>query len=98
VGLRGSDVSFSFAESAGKPGWIRGSVYTNEPIGNKVIMVADVNGTQIYIVAPNDTQAEIDRPVCIRLDMKNAIFFDAQSGGYIARHDAANRVRKPEVR
>jgi multiple sugar transport system ATP-binding protein len=91
VGLRGTDVSFSFAE---EPGWIRGSVYTNEPIGNKVIMVADVNGTHIYLVAPNDTQAEIDRTVRIQLNMKNAIFFDAQSGGYIARHDAASRVRE----
>ncbi|MDR1620862.1 MAG: ABC transporter ATP-binding protein [Synergistaceae bacterium] len=91
VGLRGGDVSFRFSE---EPGWIRGSVYTNEPIGNKVIMVVDVRGTQIYLVAPNDTQTEIDRPVWIGLNMKNAIFFEAESGQYIVRHDAEGVCRK----
>ncbi|MDR1885790.1 MAG: ABC transporter ATP-binding protein [Synergistaceae bacterium] len=92
VGLRGGDVRFSFAD---KGGWIKGSVYTNEPIGHKVIMVVDVNGTQIYLVAPNDTKAEIDKPVCIDMDIRNAIFFDAESGEYIIRHDAERCCRKP---
>ncbi|MDR2522137.1 MAG: ABC transporter ATP-binding protein [Synergistaceae bacterium] len=90
VGLRGYDIAFSFAEA---PGWLRGSVYTNEPIGNKVIMVADVNGTLIYLAAPNDTKAEIDRAVFIKPDMRNSIIFDADTAEYIIRHNASERLR-----
>ncbi|MDR0654492.1 MAG: ABC transporter ATP-binding protein [Synergistaceae bacterium] len=95
VGLRGYDIQFSFSE---EPGWIRGSVYTNEPIGNKVIMVVDVHGTHIYLVAPNDTKAEIDRPVFIKLDMKNSVMFDAENGEYIIRHNAAEHLLKKKAK
>jgi multiple sugar transport system ATP-binding protein len=91
IGLRGADITFSFTE---KTGWIRGSVYTNEPIGNKVIMVVDVNGTHIYLVAPNDTKAEIDKTVYISMNMKDSILFDAESAEYISRHDAENVSRR----
>ncbi|GHS99578.1 sugar ABC transporter ATP-binding protein [Synergistales bacterium] len=91
IGIRGADITFSFAE---KLGWIRGSVYTNEPIGNKVIMVVDVKGTHIYLVAPNDTKAEIDKPVYISMNMKDAILFSAESAEYIIRHDARNVSRR----
>lgn len=85
VGIRGNDVSFRFDA---KPGWIRGTVYANEPIGNKVIMTADVNGTKIRISAPNDTVAELDQPVYLQFHMKNAIFFDSSDKKYLIRSDA----------
>jgi len=91
VGIRGNDVSFSFDKL---PGWIQGSVYANEPIGNKVIMVVDVGGTHVLLVAPNDTQAEIDQPVYISLNMKNAIYFDADGETYIVRSDAERYTGK----
>lgn len=85
VGIRGNDIQFSFAH---RPGWLAGTVYANEPIGNKVIMTADVNGTHIRLVAPNDTRAELDQPVYLWLNMKNAILFDRADKTYITRSEA----------
>lgn len=89
VGIRGNDIRFSFAE---QPGWIRGKVYANEPIGNKVIMVVDIGGMNLMIVAPNDTQATIDQPVFLSLNMKNAIFFNVDTETYIIRSDAERYI------
>ncbi|MDR3172584.1 MAG: ABC transporter ATP-binding protein [Treponema sp.] len=89
VGIRGIDVSFSFAEQlndAGE-GWIRGTVYANEPIGNKVIMTVDVNGTQIRLSAANDTQADLDQTVYIKFNMKNALYFNSTTETFITRSD-----------
>ncbi|MDR1149076.1 MAG: ABC transporter ATP-binding protein [Spirochaetaceae bacterium] len=83
VGVRGVDVDFSFAGLDSS--WIKGSVYAFEPIGNKVIMTADVNGEKIRISAPNSTNADLDQTVYIKFDMKNALFFDGGSKTLIAR-------------
>lgn len=91
VGIRGNDIRFSFCEQAG---WIRGTVYANEPIGNKVIMSVDVDGLHISVVAPNDTQAELDQPVYILPNMKNAILFDRETKTYVARSDAQRYIRQ----
>jgi multiple sugar transport system ATP-binding protein len=74
VGIRGIDVGFSLAPQGA--GWIRGTVYAFEPIGNKVIMTADVNGEKIRIAAPNSTSADLDEAVYLKFNMKNALFFD----------------------
>jgi len=92
IGIRGGDVSFSFEK---KPGWIAGTVYANEPIGNKVIMTADVGDTKIRLVAPNDTRADLDQPVYLGLNMKNAILFNAEDKTYIIRSDAERYTRAP---
>ncbi len=85
VGIRGNDVRFSFEH---RPGWMAGTVYANEPIGNKVIMTVDVEGTHIRLVAPNDTRAGLDQPVYLSLNMKNAILFDSVDKSYVIRSDA----------
>jgi multiple sugar transport system ATP-binding protein len=87
VGIRGIDVSFSFAEQLNDAGWIRGTVYANEPIGNKVIMTVDVNGTQIRLSAANDTQADLDQTVYIKFNMKNALYFNSTTETFITRSD-----------
>jgi multiple sugar transport system ATP-binding protein len=84
VGIRGVDVSFSFAPQGG--GWIRGAVYANEPIGNKVIMTVDVNGTKVRISAANSTNAELDQTVYVKFNMKNALYFN-NAGTFITRSD-----------
>ena len=56
-------------------------------------MTVDINGTHLSLVAPNDTQASIDQPVYIRLNMKNAIFFDGQTQKYIIRSQAESHIR-----
>jgi multiple sugar transport system ATP-binding protein len=85
VGIRGIDVSFDFA-AAGND-WIKGSVYAFEPIGNKVIMTADVNGEKIKIAAPNNTKAELDQSVYIKLNMKYALYFNRGTGDFITRSE-----------
>jgi multiple sugar transport system ATP-binding protein len=90
VGIRGNDIAFSFTP---QEDFLAGIVYANEPIGNKVVMTVDINGTHLSLVAPNDTQASIDQPVYIRLNMKNAIFFDGQTQKYIIRSQAESHIR-----
>lgn len=90
VGIRGNDIRFSFER---KPGWLAGAVYANEPIGNKVIMTADMGGTHIRLVAPNDTRAELDQTVYLSMNMKNAILFDSVEKTYLIRSDAGRYVR-----
>lgn len=85
LGVRGVDVDFSLAGQDSS--WIKGSIYAFEPIGNKVIMTADVNGEKIRISAPNSTNADLDQTVYIKFDMKNALFFDGGSKTLIARSE-----------
>ena len=83
IGIRGIDAAFSFTN--GSEGAIRGSVFAFEPIGNKVIMTVDVNGTQIRIAAPNNTKADLDDTVFLEFNMKNALYFNAGNGAFITR-------------
>jgi multiple sugar transport system ATP-binding protein len=84
VGIRGVDVSFSLTPPG--EGWIRGAVYANEPIGNKVIMTVDVNGTKVRISAANDTNAGLDQTVYVKFNMKHALYFN-DAGTFITRSD-----------
>jgi multiple sugar transport system ATP-binding protein len=83
VGIRGVDISFNFSPQP--EGWIKGSVYAFEPIGNKVIMTVDVNGVKIRISAANNTQADLDQTVYIKFNMKNAIYFNHETETLITR-------------
>lgn len=94
IGIRGADIDFSF-ENRGS-GWIKGSVYANEPIGNKVIMTVNVQGTQIRIVAPNSTKAELDADVYIQLHTEDLLYFDAATRRLITRSRKKQPVKKAE--
>lgn len=83
IGVRGNDIRFSFQQEG--EDWVRGSVYANEPIGNKVVMTVDIFGTRFYLVAPNQTKAELDQEVYIKFDEKNLIFFDSETQKFITR-------------
>jgi multiple sugar transport system ATP-binding protein len=86
LGIRGIDIAFSFTAQE-EEGWIKGTVYAYEPIGNKVIMTVDVNGTQIRISAPNNTDADLDQTVSIKCNMKNALYFNSATQRFITRSD-----------
>lgn len=86
IGIRGIDISFSFTQQ--NVGSLKGSVFAFEPIGNKVIMTVDVNGTQIRIAAPNNTAADLDQSVNITFNMKNALYFDRKTQAFITRSGA----------
>lgn len=90
IGARGVDIAFDFTEK--KDGWIKGTVYAFEPIGNKIIMTVDVNGTKIRISAANNTIADIDQVVFLKFNMKNALFFNSDNGEFIIRSDIQKYV------
>jgi multiple sugar transport system ATP-binding protein len=90
VGIRGIDVSFDF--SGKDDTWIKGSVYAFEPIGNKVIMTVDVNGTQIRIAAANNITADLDQIVYIKFNMEKALYFNNKTQAFITRTDIRKYV------
>jgi multiple sugar transport system ATP-binding protein len=83
IGIRGNDISFSFT---GDSGWIPGTVYAFEPIGNKTIMTAQLETAQVRVVAPNDVQAALDSKLYIRMNYENVLYFDRKSENFITRH------------
>jgi multiple sugar transport system ATP-binding protein len=85
IGIRGIDVSFSFTSQ--DAGWIKGTIYAFEPIGNKVIITVDVNGTRIRIAAANNVSADLDQTVYVKFNMKNALYFNAETEAFITRSD-----------
>jgi multiple sugar transport system ATP-binding protein len=91
VGIRGIDIDFSFAVK--DSGWIKGTVFAFEPIGNKVIMTVDINGEKIRIAAANTVTAELDQRVYIRFNMKNALYFRSETGEFITRSGIARYKR-----
>ena len=92
IGLRGNDIRFAFE----RPGddWFEGTVYANEPIGNKVIMTVDVGSCKLAITCPNDTAADLDQKVYIRPNMKNALYFHGETKEFITRNNNARYTGK----
>jgi multiple sugar transport system ATP-binding protein len=85
IGLRGIDISFSLAPQ--DENWIPGIIYAFEPIGNKVIITADVNGEKIRIAGPNSAKADLDQPIWMQFNMKQAIYFSAETKSFITRSE-----------
>ncbi|MDR1029685.1 MAG: ABC transporter ATP-binding protein, partial [Treponema sp.] len=83
MGIRGIDISFNF--SSQDSSWIKGNIYAFEPIGNKVIMTVDVKGSRIRISAANTISADLDQTVYIKFNMKNALYFNAETEEFITR-------------
>lgn len=85
LGIRGNDISFSLAEAG--EGFIKATVYSLEPIGNKAVLIVDVNGQLIRLIAPNDLRVEMDSDIYIKINLSNAMFFDTQQQKFIVRHN-----------
>lgn len=90
LGIRGTCISYSFTKE--EDDFINGTVYSLEPIGNKSILIVDIDGVHIRIIAPNDLQAELDSPIFVKFDLKKALFFDRTSEEYIIRHNQAHYI------
>lgn len=85
IGLRGNDLTFSFRKENEE--YMNGKIYSVEPIGNKTILVIDVNGQLLRLIAPNDLKANIDDEIFVRAKMEKAMFFNADDHEYIYRHN-----------
>lgn len=92
MGMRGNDIRFAFE----KPGddWFEGTVYANEPIGNKVIMTVQMGDQKIAVTCPNDTIAALDQKVYIWLNTKNALYFHGETKEFIIRNNMARYTGK----
>jgi multiple sugar transport system ATP-binding protein len=85
IGIRANDFSYSFERDS--ENCIAGTVYSLEPIGNKAILIVNVDGKQIRTIAPNDLKAEIDSKIYLNVYMNNAMFFDKDNYKLIVRHN-----------
>jgi len=85
LGLRPQNLDFSFEP---KDGYIKGSVYTYETIGNKSVLTVMVNDeAEVRIVAPNGLRVKLDQDVFVKLDFTRSMFFDDESTEFICRYD-----------
>lgn len=92
IGVRGNDISFSLMNEGN--GFIKASVYSMEPIGNKAILIANINGQLFKIVAPNDIRLEIDSDIYLKINTKNLIYFDTENKTYITRHYQKDLIKR----
>lgn len=89
MGIRGINLSYRFEPG---DGYIPGTVYNLEPIGNKSILTIMVEGETFQSVAPNDLSVKLDSPVYMRPDPENMLFFDSETGSFLGRHDQAHLI------
>ena len=72
-GIRSQDVMYYFDQS--KDHLTEGKVYSFEPIGNKAILIVDINGVLIKTTAPNDLQISINSKIYLDFNIASAILF-----------------------
>ena len=94
MGIRGSDISFSFKQETEE--WIAGMVYTIEPIGNKSILTVTVGSHLLRLIAPNDLECEMDSPIFVYTDPADVIFFDGDTEDFITRHNQAELIKEAQ--
>ncbi|WHH61118.1 ABC transporter ATP-binding protein [Petroclostridium sp. X23] len=84
LGIRGIDIDLSFSKKDDE--YMHGTVYSLEPIGNKSVLIVDVNGQLIRLIAPNDLKADLDSDIFIKFNMNNALFFNCKDKTFLVRH------------
>ena len=91
VGIRAKNIAYSFESS---PDSLEGAVYNLEPIGNKSILTVKVGETSYQTVVGNDLKLELDSPIHLKPDIENALFFDRDTGRFVARHNQAGLLQR----
>ena len=85
IGARANAITYSTEKNSDD--LIAGTVYSLEPIGNKSILIVNVNGEQIRTVASNDLNVDIDSDIFIKIDLDKVMFFDKDSEELVVRHN-----------
>ncbi|WP_113674373.1 ABC transporter ATP-binding protein [Vallitalea guaymasensis] len=91
LGIRGTNISYSLGKE--DDDYIKGIVYSLEPIGNKSVLIVNVNDELIRLIAPNNLQAKLDSEIYIKIDMKNALFFDSEDKTFIIRNNQERLIK-----
>ncbi|MBN2626880.1 MAG: ABC transporter ATP-binding protein [Spirochaetales bacterium] len=92
LGVRGNDVSCSSERTSTKS--IKGTVYVLEPIGNRSILTADVEGQKIRIIVSNSYDVDMDSTIYVDMDFSDIIFFDRESEEFLIRHNQESLVKE----
>lgn len=86
IGMRPQNLKYSFEP---KEGFLKCTVYSYESIGNKAVIVADMKGLQLRMIAPNGLTVKIDQDVYVDMDLNHAMFFNAETKEYLTRYNEA---------
>lgn len=86
IGMRPQNLKYSFEPKAG---YLKCTVYSYESIGNKAVIVADMKGLQLRMIAPNGLTVKIDQDVYVDMDLNHAMFFNAETKEYLTRYNEA---------
>lgn len=89
IGVRGINLDYRFEPTEG---YLPGSVYNLEPIGNKSILTIKVDNNLYQSVAPNNLSARLDSPAFVKPDSDNMLFFSASDGRFLGRHNQAQLI------
>jgi ABC-type sugar transport system ATPase subunit len=66
---------------------VMGIVYSFEPIGNKAILIVDVDGTLLRMTVPNSENIKMNVPVYLCFHIEKALFFDVETKHLIAHSE-----------
>lgn len=86
IGMRPQNLKYSFEP---KEGYLKCTVYSYESIGNKAVIVADMKGLQLRMIAPNGLTVKIDQDVYVDMELNHAMFFSAETKEYLTRYNEA---------
>ncbi|PWJ50446.1 ABC transporter ATP-binding protein [Faecalicatena contorta] len=86
IGMRPQNLKYSFEP---KEGYLKCTVYSYESIGNKAVIVADMKGLQLRMIAPNGLTVKIDQNVYVDMELNHAMFFNAETKEYLTRYNEA---------
>ncbi len=86
MGLRPQNLKYSFTP---QEGYLKCTVYSYESIGNKSVIVAEMGGQQLRMIAPNGLHVKIDQDVYVDLMLDHSMFFDAGTKVYQSRYNEA---------
>ena len=92
VGLRSSAVRYSWRP---EEGYVKGTVYTMEPLGNKVELTVKTEGGAVRLMVPVTETPDVDETIYLAFDVSGGIYFDSDSKEYIVcQKDAAGKEGK----
>ena len=89
IGVRGVNIDYRFEP---EEGFMPGTVYNLEPIGNKSILTIKIDNNMFQSVAPNDLSVRLDSPAYMYPDPDNMLFFSATDGGFLGRKNQAHLI------
>jgi len=86
IGFRPQSIIYSFEKMKG---YMQGTVYNFESIGNKAVLTVRIGDTFLRTIAPYDLKVELDQEVYVDMPVTKGIFFDARTTELIGTFDDA---------